>query len=413
LEEYKRLEVHWYGIVLLRTRRFHALMDRLGHYRISKPAGWFLTYLMPVAAAIGLFVFLSNLGILFSPRGQEVASYVRTLSPLGNLGLPGINPYLPIADGWFALIVGLIVHEGAHGVVARSLGLPVKSSGLVFFVVLPIGAFVEVDEDALKVAKASQSGRVLASGAGINLLVGVVCLLLLFGTVSAMKPKVDGIAVAALYPNYPAAQHGIKPGDFITAVNGVPIDDPSVVNSSSWYEPGQVINITIWRAGTYMQIDNVTLGSITLNDTRTGALSTRAFLGIADLGHSDLTALVSTYTGSFLTRPSLYLCIPTLPNCQGLVPFSDSNSIFYSSSYGASLAPLANVLYWLFFINFNLAIFNSLPIYPLDGGQVFGVAVKALAGGRLSEKSLSRIVSLASVLVLAVLLTVVFGPYFI
>ena len=412
MSETKRFEFK-YGIVLFRTQQFQALMDRLGQYRISKPIGWFLLYLMPVAAAIGLYLFLNELGILLSARGQEVVSYIRTLSPLGNLGLPGINPYLPVADGLFAIVVAVVIHEGAHGVIARSLGLPVKSAGLVFLLVIPIGAFVEVDEDALKVAKASYAGRVLAGGAGINLLVGVACLLLLFGTVSAMKPKVDGIGVSALYPNYPAAQHGIQPGDFITAIDGVPVDNPLVVNSSSYYRPGQVINITIWRDGNYLQINNVTLGSITLNDTRTGTLSTRAFLGVADVGYSDLTSLVTTYTSSFFVRPALYLCIPTLPNCQGLAPFSDSNSIFYTSSYGASLTPLANLLYWLFFLNFNLAIFNSLPIYPLDGGQAYMVAVKALGGGRLSEKSLSRIVSATSLVLVAVLLAVIAGPYLI
>jgi len=412
LSEIKRFEFQ-YGLVLFRTNRFQSLMDRLGKYRISKAVGWFLLYLMPVAAAIALYLFLTQLGILLSVRGQEVASYIRTLSPLGNLGLPGINPYLPIADGWFALIVAMVIHEGSHGIIARSLGLPVKSAGLVFFLVIPIGAFVEVDEDALKTAKASYSGRVLAGGAGINLLVGVICLLLLFGTVSGMKPKVDGIGVAALYPNYPAAQHHIEPGDFITAINGIPVDDPLVVNSSSYYVPGQVINLTIWRDGSYLQISNVTLGSITLNNTKTGALSTRAFLGVADVGYSELTGLVTTYTGSFFVRPVLYLCIPTLPNCQGLAPFSDSNSMFYTSSFGASLTPLANLLYWLFFINFNLAIFNSLPIYPLDGGQAFMVGVKALGRGKLSEKSLSRIVTATSLIIVAVLFAVIAGPYLI
>ena len=130
-KEYKRFEFQ-YGFLLVRTKRFQGLMDRLGRYGISKPVSWILLYLMPVAAGIALYLFLSQLGILLSPRGQEVASYVKTLSPLGNLGLPGINPYIPIVDGWAALVVAMVVHEGAHGVVARSLGLPVKSSGLMF-----------------------------------------------------------------------------------------------------------------------------------------------------------------------------------------------------------------------------------------------------------------------------------------
>ncbi|MDV3293028.1 MAG: site-2 protease family protein [Nitrososphaerales archaeon] len=411
MEEYKRVEFQ-YGIVLVRTRRFQSLMDRLGRVRISGPVGWFLLYLMPVAAAIALFLFLSQLGVLLSPRGQEVASYIRTLSPLGNLGLPGINPYLPIVDGWIALLVAMVIHEGAHGIIARSLGLPVKSSGLLFFLFVPIGAFVEVDEDALKAAKASHSGRVLGAGAGINFLVGILCLVLLFGIVAAMKPSVSGVAVVSVYSNSSASQAGIMSGDFVTKVNGIAVNDAAAVANSTWYQPGHVINLTVWRAGSYLQLNGITLGSLLVNDTRTGTVTQRAFLGIDDLGYTQLQRLVTTYTSSFFVRPALYLCIPTLPACQGVVPFSDSLARFYGPSAGSSLAQSANLLYWMFFINFNLSIFNSLPIYPLDGGQAFRVGLKALGRNKLTETALSRITATSSVIVVAVLLAVIVGPYF-
>ena len=407
--EYKRVEFQ-YGVVLVRTKRFQGIMDRLGKRRISKPGAWILLYLMPVAGAIALYLFLTQLGILLSPRGAEVASYVRTLSPLGNIGLPGINPYLPIADGWIALFAAIIVHEGAHGVVARSLGLPVKSAGLLFFLIVPIGAFVEVDEDALKVARARDSGRVLAAGAGINLIVGVICLLLLFGIVGAMKPAADGIAVFSVNPGYPADKVGIRPGDFITAVNGVHYDDPQAVLNSSWYRIGNNITVTVWRDGVTRDY-NLTIGKLEENNTLTGKISYVPFIGVGDRGYADLQQLVTSYTSSFLTRPSLYICIPTLPICQGVVPFSDSLAPFYSSSYGHFIAPLANLLYWIFFLNFNLSIFNSLPIYPLDGGQAFGVAVRAIGGGRLGAKSVNVVTSAVSIAVVAVLLTVIIGPY--
>ncbi|MBI3841280.1 MAG: site-2 protease family protein [Thaumarchaeota archaeon] len=409
MEEFKRFEFH-FGVILLRTRRFQSLMDRLGQNRISRPIGWFLLYVMPVAAAIGFFLFLTQLSVLLSPRGPAIASYIRTLSPLANLGLPGINPYLPIVDGWIALIVAMVVHEGAHGVVARSLGLPVKASGLLFFLFVPIGAFVDVDEAALKEAKASHSGRVLAAGAGINLVVGLLCLLLLFGMVSSMRPATDGIAVLGVYPDYPAEEVGIQRGDFITAVNGVAIDDPAVVLNSSWYTINNTVSITVWRSGEVHEY-NVTIGSLTVNDTRTGQLSQRPFLGVDNLGYAGLRELVSTYSGSFLTRPALYICIPTFPACQGVVPFSDKLSVYYTSSYGSSLVPLATLVYWLFFINFNLAIFNALPIYPLDGGQAFRVGVKALGRGKLSDGTVMKITNAATFGVILLLAAVIGGPY--
>ncbi len=413
-EEYRRFEFH-YGIILLRTRRFQSLMDRLGANRISKPAGWFLLYVMPVAAAIGFYLFLSEIGILLSPRGAEVASYVRTLSPLANLGLPGINPYLPIVDGWIALVIAMIVHEGAHGIVARSLGLPVKASGLLFFLFVPIGAFVDVDETAIKAARPSYSARVLAAGAGINLMVGILCLLLLIGAVSTMKaasPQGIGVVVAA---DSPLSRAGVQTYDYLVAVNGTPINDVSAISGSPWYKINDTVTVTIWRDGSTFE-RNVTISYQLLQNTSSGQTFKAPFLGLSlanpgSQSASSLQGLVSSYTGAALDRPFAYVCIPTLPNCQSVVPFSDTMSPFYTSSLGPGVVPLANILYWIFFLNFNLAIFNALPIYPLDGGQAFMVAVKALGGGRLSEKALMQITSAATLAVIAMIFGVLVGPW--
>ena len=411
-KEYKRFEFQ-YGIILLKTRRFGSLMDRLGHNRISKPLGWTLLFLMPVAAGIGLFVFLTQFSLFFSPAVHQVGVVVRSVSPLAYLGLPGINPYLPVVDGWAALIVAMIIHEGAHGVVARSLGFPVKSSGLLFFLFIPIGAFVEVDEDALRLGRARDSGRILAAGAGVNFVLGIVFLLLLFNVVSSMTPWANGIAVTqvdtAISVNNstlttPAARAGILPGDFIVAVNGVHINDPGQVVGASWYKPGQVINVTISRDGSIKQLDNITLLTNPAN-------SSLGYLGVHEMAYSQLQSTVSTYTGSFFTRPILYLCIPTFPNCQGLAPFSDQNSIFYTSPYGQWTVPLANLFYWFFFLNFNLAIFNALPIYPLDGGQAYLAGLKGLTRGKVSETNLVRITALTTLLVIASVVTLPIASY--
>lgn len=403
MEEYKRLEFQ-YGLILLRTRRFQPLMDRLGNKRVSVPIGWFLLYLMPVAAAIGLFLFLTNFIVIFSPVAHQVGTVVRGVSPLAYLGLPGINPYLPIAYGWAALVFAMVVHEGAHGIVARSLGLPVKSSGLLFFLFVPIGAFVDVDEESLKVARARDSGRVLAAGAGINFALGIVFLLLLFSVVSTMTPAANGVGVTQVLTSSPAASAGIKPGDFIVAVNGIPYNDPSMIPKSSWYKPGQVITLTVWSSGKAETLGNVVLGVNPENNTR-------AFLGVQGVGYSDLKGIASRYTSSFFVRPIMYLCVPTFPQCQSLAPFSDARSVFYSSSYGQSLVPLATGLYWFFFINFNLAVFNALPLFPLDGGQAFKLGLKGASRGRLSEKTIMKVTGAATIAVIAMVLSLPLAAY--
>jgi len=393
-----------YGLIMLRTTRFTPLMDRMGHNRISKSLGWFLLYLFPIAGGIGFYIFLSNFGLFFSSQIHQVGTVYRTITPLAYLGIPGINPYIPLLDGWAALIVAMIVHEGAHGVVARSLGYPVKSSGLLFLLVIPIGAFVEVDEKALKAAPARDSLRILAGGAGVNFIAGIVFLILLSSVVSGMTPAANGIAIDQVNVGSPAAAAGLQHGDFLMAVNGVRYNDSSQISAASWYRPGQVINLTIYRQGKIIQIGNLTLGTNPDN-------SSEGFMGISSLSLSDLKGDVSTYSGAFFSHPITYFCIPAFPRCQDIDPFSDQLSVFYTSSYGSALVPLANFLYWIFFLNLNLAIFNAMPIYPLDGGQAFEAGIKGLGRGRISEKTASRITSGVTLLTLFIVASLPLAAY--
>ncbi|MDE1852250.1 MAG: site-2 protease family protein [Thaumarchaeota archaeon] len=409
-EDFKRAEFH-YGIILVRTKRFQSIMDRLGARKVSKPTGWVLLYLMPVAAAFGFYLFLSEAAILLSARGAEVASYVRTLGPLANLGLPGINPYIPVVYGWIALIVAMVIHEGAHGVIARSLGLPVKASGLLFILFVPIGAFVDVDEAAIKQAKASHSGRVLAAGAGINLVVGVVCLLILVGMVGSFSPAVSGAGIITVAPGAPAATAGIMPGDVITQMNGRNITDiGSVIGPNTTLKAGQTVNLTVYRDGRVLHFSVQLACCYVIENLRTGQNTTYPYIGVGQVTGTELVSDVSTYAAP-LSNLWQYVCIPTIPQCQTRVPFSDTLAGFYKSPFGSAAPPLANLVYWLFFINFNLAIFNALPIYPLDGGQAFAVGVKALGRGRLGEAAQMRITALATLAVVALLLGVIAGPY--
>jgi membrane-associated protease RseP (regulator of RpoE activity) len=280
----------------------------------------------------------------------------------------------------------MIIHEGAHGVVARSLGYPVKTAGLLFFLVIPIGAFVEVDEKALKAGRARDAGRILAAGAGVNFIAGIVFLLLLSNVVSGMTPAANGIAIDQVTVGSPAATAGLQHGDFLLAVNGIHYNDSSNMANAPWYRPGEVVDLTVYRQGKTMQLNGVTLATNPNN-------ASLGFLGISSVSLSDLQGTVSTYAGAFLSRPITYFCIPAFPRCQTIAPFSDQLSVFYTSSYGSSLVPLANLLYWMFFLNLNLAIFNALPIYPLDGGQAFEAGLKGLVRGKVSDKTVFRITS--------------------
>lgn len=413
-EQFKRFEFQ-YGLVLVRTRRFQSLMDSLGSKRTTKPMSWVLLYFMPIAAAIGFYIFLSEWGILLSPRGAAVVSYIRTISPLANLGIPGINPYLPIVDGWIALIIAMVIHEAAHGVIARSLGIPVKSSGLLFFLFVPIGAFVDIDETVLKSAKASYAGRILAGGAGINLLLALVCLLLLLASVGTMVPAARGAGIINVGAGTPAFTAGIKQGDIITQVNGQNLTDlNSFFGPTTAFKAGEAVNLTVYRGGQILQFDNVVLACCDqIINTQTNVTISYPYVGVVQIAGADIAAIASQYASAtnLYQFPPYWICIPTLPACQERVPFSQVLAPFYTSPLGQSTYQVTNLLYWIMFLNFNLAIFNSLPILPLDGGQAFRVLVRALGRGRLADRTVNGITGAATLGVVVMILGIVAGPY--
>jgi len=84
---------------------------------------------------------------------------------------------------------------------------------------------------------------------------------------------------------------------------------------------------------------------------------------------------------------------------------------YQSSVLGSAFAPIANMLYWLMFINFNVAIFNALPIGPFDGGQLYNSVIQNRLGSKSNKvKNLSLLVSVVMIAVVAI---TVFSPWLI
>ena len=146
-----------------------------------------------------------------------------------------------------------------------------------------------------------------------------------------------------------------------------------------------------------------------INTTTNQVIAKYPYIGISQITGSDLASVATQYASrSYLGG---YLCIPTLPICQEHVPFSDALAPFYNSPLGPATYQLTNLLYWLFLLNFYLAIFNALPIFPLDGGQAFRVGVTALGRGKLSERTVMGITGAATLAVIALIASVVVAPY--
>jgi membrane-associated protease RseP (regulator of RpoE activity) len=388
-----------FPILTVRTQLFSGVFDRLGAFRFSRWLSWISLVIVPVVAGIGLYLLINSLvSLLWNPAA---ASAAREVGPGAYLLLPGVNPYLPILYGWFAIFCAIAIHEGAHGIAARSLGLKVKSSGLIFFLFIPIGAFVDVDEEELKKASGKVSSRVLAGGVGGNIALAAVCFIVVLLIVGSLAPIVDGVYVGSVSEGMPAGAAGLLPGDVLVSLDGMPINNTADLRIFLDSKiAGDSVEVTVAR-GNMWQNRYTTVVNLTISDNRTVM-----GIGVSDLMTEQALRIYQTVTPGSLV---LYLVPPAL--APGLVPFSDALTPFYKSWLGAQWAVYANVFFWIWFVNVNVAIFNALPIYPLDGGRMLNIALRKTIHRRNSEKIVTTITTVVTATLALVLILIVAIPF--
>jgi len=368
----RRLEFN-FPMLIVRTEKFSGVFEKLGKLKFSKFISWIFLLLVPFVAGIALYLFINSLiGIISMPMAGEL---IRELGPGVILMLPGLNPILPIVYGWVGIICAIVIHEGAHGIIARNVNLDVKSSGLLFFLFIPIGAFVDVDEEQIKKAKPRSSLKVMAAGVGGNILVGVICLLGVLVLVGGLSPVVEGVYINDVTDGMPAQVAGLLPEDVIISLDQVKVNDinelKAILDNKT---AGDQIQVTVARGERWQNQISMTV-NLTSSENRTVM-----GISVADL---ILEERLQEYRTFSLDRLAIYIVPPTLAS--GLTPFSDALTPFYTHSI-PYWSILANCLFWIWFVNFNLAIFNALPIYPLDGWRIFQISLKKVAGKKMSER---------------------------
>ena len=384
-----------FPILTVRTKAFGGVFDRLGALHFSRFASWVALAIVPVVAVIGLYLIVNSLfALLWNPAAGD---FVREAGLGAYLLLPGLNPFLPVFYGWFALVCAIVIHEGAHGIAARSLGLEVKSSGLLFFLIIPIGAFVDVDEEQLKKASARASSRIMAAGVGGNVVVAVVCLIGVLAIVGGLTPVIDGAYIYEVSQGLPAEAAGLLPEDILVSIDGLKINRPTDLSAVLGNKTaGDLVEVTVARGDNWQERFTTNI-NLTVSENHTVMGVNASYLLTEER--------VRNYVTVTPEKLPMYLVPPAV--APGLVPFSDSIAIFYTHPLGAQWTVFANTLFWLWFINVNVAIFNALPIYPLDGGRMFNIALKSVIRGKEREKLISAItITITGALVLVLLLTI-------
>ncbi len=373
--------------LMLKTQRGRSFLDRVGRARRFWNAFGDLGIALAFLAMATIVVLLVWEAIIASTLPASVAP-----SPSEALGLPGINPYIPWGYGILALIIGVGLHELCHGILARANNIPVKTLG-VLFLVIPIGAFVEQDEEAMTRASPRRRDRVAAAGVMANFaLAGAFFLVLaaLFST--AIQPAAPGVAVASVFSGSPAGNVSLASGDIITSLNHTATPTSEDLRTAlGEARPGETVWVT-WYSPSRGGIigANVTLGSESAFIPSLAGNATaihQAFLGIYELPVPPQTVATlftnplspSITAGSPGGRANpfggvlLFLALPFVAE----EPIQGSEMGLYTIHGPLSAVPggavwiLVNTLYWLVWMNFLLGLSNALPAVPFDGGFLF------------------------------------------
>ena len=307
------------------------------------------------------------------------------VSPKMMIGLPGLNPVIPLWYGILALVVAMVVHEFSHGILSRVANVKIKALGLLMFI-FPVGAFVEPDEEEMKNMKRWERMRLYSAGPGSNMVIAVIfSLLFSWVMVDSLEPSNDGVLSANVVMDYGGSEAGLEPWMLITSVNDQDVnnaEDFSDIMNETY--AGQTVNVSVLNKGqpeTY-QVTLSDKGSYYLKyypDYYESWMSGKGFMGIAVVNPELVTDSLA-HPGSSGGSMLQYITLPF----QKLQPFPEHFTALFEPTGIPGILPdnlfwiLANCFYWIFWLNLMVGLTNALPAVPLDGGFIFADGVSGI-----------------------------------
>ncbi len=272
--------------------------------------------------------------------------------------IPGVTLTSAPAITYFLLSIPivLVMHEGAHGIVAALEKIKIKTGGFAIFIALFAG-FVEPDEEEFDKAKKISKLRVIGAGATSNVLFAIVlgAIMLtnpIFGMVLESIPLFgdvilnifyelsQGVLILSIMENSGAEQAGLLANDIITTINDVQIYGPAdfpILN------PGEMASVTVLRDGQVLEFGLEVMSSP--DDPERGLIG--------------------------IMRDN---SIPYNP----VMNFIDWTNVDFNISM---------FLLWLWMISFFIGIINMLPLPILDGGKFLHIIIDK----RISDKAVNGV----------------------
>ena len=259
--------------------------------------------------------------------------------------IPGITLTSASAILYFLLSIPivLVIHEGAHGIVATLEKIKIKTGGFAIFIALFAG-FVEPDEKEFDDARKISKLRVIGAGATSNVIfafaLGAILLTNPLFALILPEPLLewfydapDGVGIISIIEGSGAEKAGLQKNDVITGIDGIPIITPVDFQKAD-LKPGDIVTVTVQRDGQLLQL------------------------------------------------PVEIMPSPDDPD-KGLVGIM-RDSAFYKPVYNfIEWDPQVSMfLLWLWMISFFIGIINMLPLPILDGGKFIYTIIEKKASER-------------------------------
>ena len=333
--------------------------------------------------------------------------------------IPGLNEYVPSTIAvWVSLVIALVIHEGGHGILSRAENIRVKSTGILALVI-PIGAFVEPDENDVEKAKLGTKLRMLAAGITNNLVFGAVCLILLCVLLGMVVPGAHPF-VYGVYDGFPAADAGVLPGTIITAVNDAPVYSMADITTAlTGTSAGETVSLNGEYRGEACRYD-IKLAAVPDEFIASGTPANSGFLGISFSDPQNLKTTINTLTkpesfGDAVTSFLYFLVLP-LRSLTGMEMLSFITADTPDPAILAAPFPgfwgIIHLLFWCAWINILLGTFNAIPIRAFDGGQMLREVLCSWARKRgANEEGALRLCGVISFCLIMLIVLSIVIPY--
>jgi membrane-associated protease RseP (regulator of RpoE activity) len=245
---------------------------------------------------------------------------------------------------------------------------------------------------------------------------------------SAVQPATNGLEVFEVIEDSPAYNLGIRQRTIITAINGTDLTSyetfeerrDKYIEIMDKTKANDTINISFMVDA---QSDSITK-EITLMD-RYNYTHVEEYKGMGHNGiysftpvEEHLKILKNPIGERFPVGFLFFYILPLIGYFDGynpiVAPFTESYVI--TGPLGALPTDvfwiIVNALYWIFWLNLAVGLFNVLPMVPLDGGFLFndaiGSLVKRVKKGITDEKKDKIVKNISLVISLLILLAIIF-----